>query len=261
MKSSFLNLVKVLTFGLTFICSSMAVAENIPAANRALVILTDLDSGGLPEFRVLYSALEEIGIGLPTLPALRNNYAKIRVLRDNRATIANFRDTMRALGIDPSVKAIDAIVMLHGRPNRLRFFNETLNMAQMVERYKQADNQREVVERIITSKKARFVYNTSCFGRSHNQAFLDMGFEVSLGSVGVNANSEVEFPSLLTLWNTGSTVAQALAPTNNMVALAAADQPILAFAFATNTEALKATNSQKVIAGRSGIRINSDPNP
>lgn len=232
-------------------------AEAVSARERALVIVTDLDTHGASDLRDLYRILEDIGVGLPNLPIIRDTYKEIVVLRNQRATLADFKETMRSLAVRQDILAIDAFVMLHGSPGKLHFADQSWEVSEMVTRFNMATTPQERVARIFVKKKARLVYNTSCFGKSHNQAFLDMGFAVSVGSKGVNANSEVEYPSFLALWTTGSTVEQALAPTNSDFAIGLADGPILAYANAANKPNLKKTNSKKVILGNEDIRITS----
>jgi hypothetical protein len=79
-----------------------------------------------------------------------------------------------------------------------------------------------------------------------------MGFDVSVGSVGVNANSEVEYASVLTQWSFSWKFIDTFNATNNNVTLAIADQPIRAVGIPAN--------SKKMFAGATSLTISTDPN-
>jgi hypothetical protein len=86
-----------------------------------------------------------------------------------------------------------------------------------------------------------------------------MGFDTSIGSKKVNANSEVEYPSFLGLWKVNGTVDVALLPTNNPVAIAAHDSPIRFAGQMSGNSMLQQVDSQKVIAGNKNLRITTTP--
>lgn len=100
------------------------------------------------------------------------------------------------------------------------------------------------------------MYNTSCFGSSHRAMFREVGYDAVVGSIGVNANSEFEFPSFLGLWTMGATIENALAPTNNPYMLGLADGAIRAIGEFRN-DILAETNSRKVISGDRDLTINT----
>lgn len=226
----------------------------VMAQNRALIIVSELDSTGIPELAPLYATLENLTNGLPNLLIVDNSYREIHTLRNANATLAQFRTLSRQLAMRPEISAIDVFMVLHGRDNKLKFADGTVEMPDLVEFMNQATNgaQQVIVNR--TKRKFRVMYNTSCFGASHRAAFRAVGFDVASGSIGVNANSELEYPSFLAMWNLNSTFGQALAPTNTAVALAAADGPLVATGLLLNNF-LKNVNSRKLISGNANIRI------
>lgn len=226
--------------------------------DRALIIITELDTGGLRELAPLYSALEDIGAGLPRLPILRQQYREIHVLKDRDATTQKFKAMGLHLASRPEIKAIDVFVMLHGLTNRLLFANGTITPDRLAQFMTTSTNTREARLVLEMKKKFRLLYNTSCFGASHRAGFRQMGFDVVVGSIAVNANAEVEYPSFLTLWNAGANIRDSFAPSNNSVALAAADGPLrLAGQFGNNF--LRHIDSRKVFSGDVLMTINSDP--
>lgn len=227
--------------------------------SRVLIILTDLDTHGFPELAPLYQTLENIGVGLPNLPVIRDNYLEIHTLQNQAATLARFRSLAERLAMRSEVKAIDVILMLHGGAERLYFANGGVDVADMAE-YMTRTTDSASVERVRQMKKKfRMMYNTSCFGSSHRSAFRSVGFDAVAGSIGVNANSEAEFPSFLALWNSGVGFEAAFAPTNNDVALAMTDGP-LRTAGEWGRNFLARVNSKKRFSGATALTINSDPN-
>lgn len=249
------------TIGLLFLLLTITASQAfaaVPASRRALIIVNELDSTGIQELAPLYSTLETLTIALPTLPVVRNNYGTIRVLRNQNATLANFRANARALALNPNIDAIDVILALHGKDRKLKWSDGTVNMEDTVAFMNAAGNATEAQIRTTVRRKLRMVYNTSCFGASHRSMLLTIGFDAVVGSIGVNANSEVEYPSFLAQWNLGQTFGASFAATNTPVALAATDGPLVATGNLFNNF-LKHVNSKKVFGGNVNIRIHSNP--
>lgn len=246
----------VISMILMTVCATTAQAA-VPAQNRALVIVTDLDTHGVQELVPLYTVLEDIGAGLPQMPVLRNQYREIHVLRNNRATLGDFRALALSLSGRAEIRAIDVFLMLHGQTDRLVFADRRYTMEQMTSFMNTRRDAREAARVLVMQRKLRLMYNTSCFGASHRAAFRSIGFDAVVGSIAVNANSEVEFPAFLGLWNAGARLSDAFAPSNNPVALAAADGPLRATGQIFNNF-LKHVDSRKVFSGNTAITISTD---
>lgn len=247
MKTFLMSAVLILGFAVT----SQA---QVPADARALIIVSELDSTGIQELAPLYSTLESLTNALPNLPIVRNSYHEIRTLRNSSATLASFRSMARQLAMRNDIQTIDVFMVLHGKPSKLKFADGTVEMTDLTNFMLEAANPAEqfIVNRM--KKKFRVMYNTSCFGASHRSAFMQIGFDVASGSIGVNANSEAEYPSFLALWNTGHTFEQSLAPTNSAAALLVTDGPLVASGNLLNNF-LKKVNSKKLISGNENVRI------
>jgi hypothetical protein len=244
-------------FLLLIVTTTQAFAA-VPASRRALIIINELDSTGIQELAPLYSTLETLTIGLPALPVIRNNYGVLRVLRNSSATLAMFRATARQLAANPNIDAIDVILALHGKDRKLKWADGSVNMEDTVAFMNAAGNASEFQIRSAVRRKLRMVYNTSCFGASHRSMLLTIGFDAVVGSIGVNANAEAEYPNFLAQWNLGQTFGGSFAATNTPVALAVTDGPLVATGRLLNNF-LKNVNSRKVFAGNVNIRIHSDP--
>lgn len=234
------------------------VQAAVARANRALVIVSELDSGSVPELRDLYRALEEATRTIPHV-LLGGDYAEIHRLTDSQATAANFVSTLRSLAASPDIQAIDVILSLHGSDGRVYFREGGVRVTTLGANLLTVRNKAEAILVSKMKRKLRLMYNLSCFGKSHNAAFIDMGFDTSIGSKKVNANSEVEYPSFLGLWKLSQTVEAAMAPTNNDVAITAHDAPIRFAGQMSGNAMLQQVDSQKVIAGNKNLRITTSP--
>lgn len=233
-----------------------AEAANIGTRDRVLVVVTELDTHGFPELRPMYSALEEL-TKITAEGLLGHKYDKVEIIADREATLPEFKRKIQEIVRDQDVKVVDVILSLHGLPNKLAFEDRTWKMEDMVEEFKSVSNIEDRVARILMRKKLRMLYNLSCYGSSHRQAFMDIGFKTVNGSLGVNANSEVEFVPALIAWRSGATFKDSFMASNNDIALAAADEPVKAVGRLMNN-ALKETNSRKAFSGNFDLKISSE---
>jgi hypothetical protein len=229
--------------------SSSAMAK-VAAKERALIVISELDSSGIRELQPLYTTLEHL-TQIAVHRVLGEEYAEIEMLANNDATFDNFQKSISNLAGKGHIKAIDVILSLHGLKNYLVFKNRTMSVSEMEQRFLSSATE-------IEKKKLRIMYNLSCWGESHNASFIRMGFVASTGSVGVNANSEVEFIPALRAWRSGLSFQNAFAASNNWLALRVADEPVK-FAGRRANNILRFTDSKKIFSGNTRIKISSDP--
>jgi hypothetical protein len=246
----------VLGLVLGTLASSLSAEAAVSRSERALVVVSEMDSGGLPELHDLYTALEVATAQVPSR-ILSVQYGSVKLLRNEDATLTKLRQTLRSLGANPNIKAIDVILSLHGAPNLLAFADRHENTERMADFFEL--NSTPGAARITqqTKKKLRLMYSTACFGRSHNDDWRAVGFDTVIGARGVNANAGVEYPSLLGLWVVGQSVQTSLAPSNNDVTIAITDSPLRAAGELMNN-ALAEVDSKKFIRGNALLTINSD---
>ena len=194
---------------------------------RVLIVVSELQQHGPENLRLLYTAVEDL-TRVQSNIILGDDYKQVIHLRRTQATLSSFKAVLRSQAAKNDVKAIDVIMSLHGSPGKLFFREGEVETDVMTSTILQSSSAAETILVNKLKKKLRMVYNLSCFGRSHNQAFRNMGFDVTVGSNGINANSEIEFIAVLTAWSFGSTFGGAFDATNNDGALAAADLPVRA---------------------------------
>ncbi len=239
---------KVVVF-LGIIIVSASAWGSVTKNDRVLVVVSELQEHGPQNLRTLYVALEEL-TQVQTNLILGDDYKQIIYLRSNQATLANFASTLRSLAMRQDVVAIDVIMSLHGSDGRLYFREGRVNVSAMTAAVTAGSTplERLVVRRM--KAKLRTIYNLSCFGRSHNVAFRDMGFDITVGSNGINANSEIEYVTVLTSWSFGVPFMASFRATNSDAAIALADAPVQIVGINAD--------SKKYFRGDSLVKINSD---
>lgn len=213
---------------------------------RAVIVISDLTELP-PEKDQLYTFIENAGRAVcETL--LKNNYADYVTLYDASATKANLVQTIQAIGAKANIKAIDLIVMLHGRSNRLGFKGGNYNTRTLA----------TDIAALNLSNKLRLVYSTACFGSSHNDDFRNAGFSTSIGARKTNTNAAVEFPVVLQLWTSGQKIKDSLAVGENPLTRSGADAAAKLFADFNNLSYKNDIDSDKVLVGSGQLTINSN---
>ncbi len=218
--------------------------------DRVLVVVSELQEHGPQNLRQLYAATEELTFHTTNL-MLGNDYRKIYYLRRSQATVANFKLMLQGLSKDISIKAIDVIFSLHGSDNRVAFYEGSVSMTTLVNQLTMVSASMRAADVAVMKRKLRMVYNLSCFGRSHNDEFIAMGFDVSVGSRGVNANSEAEFPAVLNGRRNQLRFIDTFDMTNSDAAIGAVDTVVRLGGIPAD--------SKKFFQGRTQLTINSDP--
>jgi hypothetical protein len=220
----------------------MSVTKN----ERAVVVISDLTELP-PEKDQLYTFIENAGRAVCE-SLIKSNYVDYVTLYDASATKANLVQTLQAIGAKPTIKAIDLIVMLHGRTNQLGFKGGHSNTKTLAT---------DIAE-LNLNNKLRLVYSTACFGSSHNDDFRKAGFNTSIGARKVNTNAAVELPVVLQLWISGQKIKDSLAVGENPLTRDTADAAAKLFADFNNLSYKDDIDSDKVLAGSGQLTINSN---
>lgn len=226
----------------------LMISPSVFAKGRALLIISELDAGGLKELQPLYRTLERLTWSIPTrMPFFSSLYSKQILITGEAARIVASQDSVVELLKDSSIEGVDLILGVHGLPEKLAFYDGTINVAEWVGAIKQ---KMQGLGHQDFLNKLGFLYNLSCYGASHNPFFLDLGFRVVIGSRSVNANAEVEFPWVLQMLSVGASIHSAFLQPNSTSWLKLADGPVRWWGRKQNNF-LQETDSFKVIGGDS----------
>ncbi len=232
-------------------------AEGAPVTRdqRVMVVLSEVDSSGIPELAPLYRVMEDL-TRHSVHAILGDKYREIITLEDNLATPEKLKEVLFNVARKTEVRAIDMIISVHGSPTKLMFSNGKIKKTDLRDFILKTDNKKDQVAKIFLKKKLRALYNLACYGGENIEILKDLGFAVVNGARGVNANSEVEFLPALTAWANGVGFRDAFALSNNPIALQVVDGPIREVGRRMNN-ALAETNSEKIFYGDFDVKINS----
>ncbi len=214
---------------------------------RVLLVVNQLTQGVSENDRWLYRFIENSGQGT-VRGILADDYRELVTLSDQSATKERFLNALQTLGAQPTVRAIDVILMLHGTTNHLFFHNGVYQTAVLAAE----------IAALSLSAKLRLAYSTACYGASHTDDLVRAGFTTAIGAVGVNANAAAEFPVLLQLWSVGWQIKDALAAGESPLTRFPADEAARIYARTNNAPWADEVNSDKVLRGNDRIRITSE---
>jgi len=250
-------MMKYLFFSFILISTTFTIEAKVEKNERALVVISELDTNGLPEFEPLYTLLEYL-TKVTVENMLRDSYQEIHFLNNEEATAAKFKQTLKRLTSRDDLKALDVILSLHGNPDRLYFKDRSWGMSELEAEMLRSKSAADETQITVMKKKLRIMYNLSCYGSSHNKAFYNMGFDVSTGSIKVNANAEAEFIPFVSSWKKGKSFKRSFLASNNFISLYLADEPIRELGRRQNTM-IKNTESKKLFYGFIKTNIFTDP--
>ena len=214
---------------------------------RTLIIVNCLAEHGDRRLKKLYRFIEHAGIDVAKR-FLGSHYRVLSVLRDEEATWPVFLDRINKLSNEQGVKVIDLFFQLHGKPEKVRFFDRWVPVNQMG----------QGIGRTVSPGRLRLVYNLCCYGDSHSGSFINAGFKTAIGSLRINANAALEYPSFCRLWaKTGLESNQLL---NISEVLRRADRPTTrCFQDFLAKRYFDDVDSKKIIRGNKLIKISDVP--
>ncbi|MBS1960195.1 MAG: hypothetical protein JST80_12030 [Bdellovibrionales bacterium] len=181
-------------------------AHALPVAKneRALIAVINVNTKDKGFKLNAWYALEDIGARACIKTNAGSSYGYVRYLVGRNASLTNLARLIRSLDSNPSIKAIDLIVYIHGMPGQLKFINETKGKG---EPYAKFLNMSEITERVKAtgSQKLRAVYSDACYSASHVEGWLDAGFKIASGNVAVDSNQSRDLGKFLRNWTDNET--------------------------------------------------------
>jgi hypothetical protein len=242
-----LKLTPLLTIMTVALVCGVAVPARVQAKGRALLVVSELDERGVKELRPLYKALENVTWSLPSkIPLLNKIYFEKKLLTGKEASVEGSQEYLVKMLQDSKIETLDLILGVHGLPDKIAFRDGIIEATKWVEGIKIKLQMQGVDQKVLN--KLGLLYNLSCYGVSHNVPFLNLGFQVVVGSRSVNANAELEYPWVLEMLALGYTVEDAFYQPNSEDWLRLADGPIGWLGRKQNSF-LQETDSYKVISG------------
>ena len=139
---------------------------------RAVIVISSLAPAGRKRLKVLYRALETVSVEISD-HMLKPVYGSYTVLAGAKAGPTQLTNAVLAAGSQPTIGAIDVVVVLHGSPGRL-IFDDGNGKGLAV------DATAVAATFAPARAKLRMLYSTACYGLSHAQAFVDGGFIASV---------------------------------------------------------------------------------
>jgi len=212
---------------------------------RALLVACDLVDEGLSQFKELYKWLESLG-PKTVLGLLEDDYKHVASLVGDEATSVNFVSSLADLAGRAGIKAVDAVLMLHGRKDGIYFRDRVLTGGE-------GGTIRKELGAIDAGAELRACFSTCCWGETVADDLVAGGFRVACGAKEVYANGAYGIPVSLASWKSGETFASAVDKANNQTVLAVTDGLISHVHSAFTT-----ANSYWTITGKKTTRITSE---
>lgn len=240
MKNAFRTGWMGLTLVLAGLLSTTASAE-VPKERRELVVIANLSERSNWFLRGMYRKEEWKAIRVTTQYAT-DVYQRVHVIYPEEATKENFLNRLEDLEMNPTIDAIDVIIYLHGKREKICFI-DTPNCHPMTEMAKDIKNLRS--DSGGSPRKLRALYSDACWGKSHNDEWIDAGFKVVAGSIDQDANKTADLKKFLKSWTRGGAYKASLKKANSLWYLKPMDWVI-------------GGNSHKIMQGDGAIRIGSE---
>jgi hypothetical protein len=214
--------------------------------------MVTLQEQGDSRMRSLYGVVE-FGAVKVVQGLLGSAYRNITLLQGSEATLTGLCAALDTASPAQDTHAVDLIVNPQGSNDQLWFDDGPEPMSAVATAVKAAlsDTQRD---------KLRSVISTACYGRSHLDEWLDMGFVTGLGSRGIYADSLLSWAPMIKAWENELTLSDVVAAGNNADPLRAQDSSVSAYYRALGSmRDARAVESFRTAAGDTSIRITTPP--
>lgn len=181
--------------------STTAKAQSLITKSQRELVILQADLGG--DF--MYEFIEDQGVNA-AVAQLAPAYNRVRVVRDDQASLSGLVNALSASTILANVRAVDLVIMTHGSD----WVSDSGWDEWMVFSNEEWRSTLEVRNRLQSSltaaqrSKLRMVFSTACYSSSHRNQWIEAGFKCASGSVGVYADSAASFLPFLSTWASGA---------------------------------------------------------
>jgi len=214
--------------------------SDVEKGERDLFVVANLSDGGDPRFQLLYQWLDTNAVSLAWV-LMRAHYRRIEALTGSNVTSSAFVDRISELALDPQIQALDVFLILHGSKGRLHFDDGTIASSELKTQLQAANLQHRL----------RLLYSTACYGATHAEDFVNAGFRVASGAIGVNTNGPVDYPIQLHEWSQNKRYKTVVNAGNQRLGIWTHDAMGRALGFPD-------ANSEKIIKGKNYTSITSE---
>ncbi len=159
----------------------------------------DMDRKGL---EILVDKIAEVFESISMKMFSLGSYHEIIELVDTDCTYEKLVDTLVNHTIQDNT--IDLVIISHGNKGTYTAHADERINYNMINEIPTKSNRKK-----LDKINLRMVYSASCYGASLNQAWMDIGARVAIGSVRNNYMPEPTTSNLLAAWSTGSTAGSA----------------------------------------------------
>jgi hypothetical protein len=192
-----------------FVSSAFADSTPIGRPERDLVAIVNLSL--LKKFKLNFQ-YEEARAIRKIRRELSGRYRRIHLLSGHHANHAEFLRTLAEVEADPEVKAIDAIIYLHGHPGGIGFVDTGF--------YPMARLRDEILALPTANDgggaKLRVLYSDACYGASHVDDWLKAGFRAASGSDATDANWSLDLKKYKHPWSDGKSFGEGIRRANSV---------------------------------------------
>ncbi|MBY0516118.1 MAG: hypothetical protein K2P81_04375 [Bacteriovoracaceae bacterium] len=173
------------------------------------------------------------------------SYSKKIIHKKKEATLENFLNSLKSLLGDESVQKIDVIIYIHGKNPDSPYGAAVCFVGTACTPVDYLSTQIRNLSP-ENSHKLRMLYSDACWGQYHMNAWLDAGFRVVNGSLGVDANHSADLRRFLKQWSRGETYETGIEKANSFWLTPLVDRVI------------GEANSIKLMAGEIQLTIDSE---
>jgi hypothetical protein len=228
---------------LTLLCAVGATSaakageERIGRGERALVAVVNL-SRLATKNRAIYRYEESRAVA-KIRRELGREYGRVSIFTGGEAGHDSFLRAIREAELDPAIRAIDAIVYLHGHPGEIGFVDTGFYDVATAR-----DELLSIAAETGGGGKLRALYSDACYGASHVADWLRAGFRVASGSVGVDTNWSRDLSRWMDAWTGGDRFGEGIRRANRVAVTRLTDWIIHG-------------DSRKVVEGDAALGIDS----
>lgn len=189
-------------WGIGMWLTSFNAVADVPSQNRALVIVLNMYTADRGWILDQWYLAETKGSAKIIQRAVKGHYQKVIWLYRNRAQYSLFKDTLVELERDPTIEAIDALVYVHGEPDALNFIYDVDPKGRPLDHFVPTETVAQEI-RSLGLTKLRAMFSDACYSGSHRDTWLEAGFKVAAGAVGVDSNQGRDVGIFFRRWVAG----------------------------------------------------------